>query len=110
MGEAPKTIWAWYGDDEYWWCDGCYDSPEAHDADRHPHATQYTRTDTLGWQTVETAPNEGPKVWTFGEYSEDPRLSISDGDWWRREKKIGSRVITHWMHQVIPKPPTGESK
>lgn len=64
-----------------------------------------TRPDTLGWQTVETAPSSGPKVWVFGRFHKEPELALPDGDFWRYRKKEGGASIEHWMPQVIPKPP-----
>lgn len=64
------------------------------------------------WQPIETAPHFTPNakpVWVYGGRYKKATLLASDGDFWKREKQLGSKTIpTHWMPHTPPEPPKEE--
>lgn len=60
------------------------------------------------WQPIETAPAATPdlnkRVLVYAPYWKEPvGLVLTDGDWWRMQKRQGNAHPTHWM--PLPAPP-----
>lgn len=59
---------------------------------------------SYGWETMESAPSDGRKVWVWGGYVLEPEVREADGEWWRRYP--GASKPTHWHPYSPPIPPT----
>ncbi|WLB14775.1 hypothetical protein QIH87_50050 (plasmid) [Bradyrhizobium elkanii] len=59
------------------------------------------------WQSIDTAPDDGRKIWAFGGRHEKPAIVDADGDWWRFNSKQGlTGIPTHWQPLFVPATPS----
>lgn len=61
-----------------------------------------------GWRPIADCPSDGSDIWVAGGRFEEPTLTPADGEWWRKEIRLGAKAPPRWWNPLVrPAPPRG---